>query len=69
MAHTDPGRSSQPKGTLPAIIAIGPESGWNEFEVETFRSLDFFVTTLGPRMLRVEVALTVMLGSFLGYKA
>ncbi len=46
----------------PAILAIGPESGWNDFEREQFKNLGFEAVSLGPRQLRVEVAAAVMLG-------
>lgn len=44
------------------ICALGPEAGWNDFEVDRFFELGFKPMQLGPRMLRVEVAMTYLLG-------
>ncbi|NLF24086.1 MAG: RNA methyltransferase [Deltaproteobacteria bacterium] len=40
-----------------ALVAIGPESGWNNFEVLSFERLGFKQINLGVRILRVESAL------------
>ena len=42
-------------------LAIGPETGWTPAEVGDFKRLGFQVVTLGLRMLRVEVAATVLI--------
>lgn len=47
---------------LPVQLAIGPEGGWIDREVETFREAGFRPVRLGPWVLRVEVALAVALG-------
>lgn len=44
------------------VLAIGPERGWSEAEVELFRGCGFDVVGLGERVLRVEMALVVLLG-------
>ncbi len=44
------------------VIAIGPESGWSEGEVELFRHSGFSVVGLGERVVRVEVAVVFLLG-------
>lgn len=44
------------------VVAIGPERGWSDAEVERFRSAGFAVVGLGERVLRVEVALTFLMG-------
>ena len=44
------------------FIAIGPESGWSEKEVEQFTELGFRRFSLGERIFRVETALTYLLG-------
>lgn len=46
----------------PVQLAIGPEGGWVDREVETFRESGFRPVRLGPWVLRVEVALAVALG-------
>eukprot|EP00434_Breviolum_minutum_P003397 symbB.v1.2.002987.t2/scaffold159.1/size291531/6 len=38
------------------LIAIGPEAGWEESELEMFAAADFRAVSLGPRILRSEVA-------------
>lgn len=41
-----------------SCIAIGPEAGWTDDELDTFKALGFSAFSLGERMLRVETALT-----------
>ncbi len=43
------------------FLAIGPESGWNEFEVERFKEKGFKGVSLGDRVLRVETACVALL--------
>ena len=43
------------------FIAIGPESGWNQYEVEKFQVLSFSIISLGKRILRVETACTALI--------
>ncbi|RMH15152.1 MAG: 16S rRNA (uracil(1498)-N(3))-methyltransferase [Acidobacteria bacterium] len=42
-------------------LAIGPEGGWIEREVETFRAAGFTPASLGPWVLRVEAAVVAAL--------
>jgi RsmE family RNA methyltransferase len=44
------------------MLAIGPEGGWHDFEVELFSEIGFAQTSLGARILRVEHALCYLLG-------
>ncbi len=44
-----------------AILAIGPEGGWNEFEVEKWEEAGFQSVHLGERILKVETAVPVLL--------
>lgn len=37
-------------------LAIGPEGGFTDYEIESFKKLNFQVITLGERILRVEFA-------------
>src|SRR5690606_24838910 len=46
----------------PAALAIGPEGGWVPFEVELLEAQGFLPVSLGPRILRVEVAVPLLLG-------
>lgn len=44
------------------LFAVGPESGWSEHELEAFLKMGFESITLGPRVLRVEIACCYLLG-------
>ena len=50
-----------PGASESVILAIGPERGFIEREVETFAALGFAPVALGARVLRVETALTAAL--------
>ena len=43
------------------LIAIGPEGGWNAFELALLEAHDFRQISLGPRPLRVDTACTALL--------
>ncbi len=45
-----------------AVIAVGPEAGWSLGEVTGFEELGFRRVGLGPRVMRVEIALCFLLG-------
>jgi RsmE family RNA methyltransferase len=51
-------------GPLPSrrVLAIGPDGGWVPFEVELLQAQGFQPFSLGPRILRVETAVPVLLG-------
>lgn len=42
----------------PTVVAIGPERGWIEREVETFAARGFAVVTIAAPVLRVEAAVS-----------
>lgn len=42
------------------VLAIGPESGWSESELELFSKNSFESISLGERILRVEMALSCL---------
>ncbi len=44
-------------------LAIGPDGGWVPFEVELLRKAGFQSVTLGPRILRTEVAIPSAFGA------
>ncbi len=50
------------------VIAIGPEGGWIERELDTFVARGFTPASLGPMILRVETALAAALGQLLVLK-
>lgn len=37
-------------------VIIGPEGGFENFEIERFKNLGAYIVTLGPRILRTETA-------------
>src|SRR6185369_10266130 len=43
------------------LVAIGPEGGWNAFELALFQAHGFRLVGLGPRTLRVDTACTALL--------
>lgn len=49
----------------PITVAIGPEGGWIEREVETFVARGFTPVSLGAPILRVETAIAAILGQLL----
>lgn len=44
------------------VLAIGPEGGFIDREVETFKEIGFEAVSLGPRIVRVETALASLVG-------
>lgn len=50
---------------LPTVLAIGPEGGWIERELETFVERGFKPVSLGTPILRVEAAVASSLGQLL----
>ena len=48
--------------TKPVVLAIGPEGGFIEQELGTFREIGFTTVNLGQRILRVETALAYLVG-------
>lgn len=49
--------------TTHVVLAIGPDGGWVPFEVELFAQHGFQPVSLGPRVLRGEVAVPAVLGA------
>lgn len=45
-----------PEADSPSLLAIGPEGGWVDFEIDLFRKQGFNRFSLGPRILRVDTA-------------
>jgi RsmE family RNA methyltransferase len=65
LAHPG-GDTAPPRQSQRTVIAIGPEGGWVPFEIELLRSRGFVPFSLGPRTLRVEVAVPYALGAIKG---
>jgi 16S rRNA (uracil1498-N3)-methyltransferase len=49
----------------PAVVAIGPEGGFIDFELEKLQEAGMSGVTLGTRALRVETAMTALLSRLL----
>ena len=49
-------------GRAGAVVAVGPEGGWVDEEVRAFLQCGFSQIGLGPRILRTDVAVPVLLG-------
>jgi RsmE family RNA methyltransferase len=50
-------------GASPVLLAIGPEGGWNEYELDQMGLRGFDQFTLGARVLRVETAVNALHGA------
>ncbi len=62
LAHPETGIKC-PGGVIqPVTLAIGPEGGFVDYEVEKLSQAGFACCHLGPRILRVENAIAVLLG-------
>jgi RsmE family RNA methyltransferase len=62
LAHP-PAHAAAPPASGRVVLAIGPEGGWVPFEVQLLEQHGFAPFSLGPRPLRVEVALPYALGA------
>ena len=45
-------------------LAIGPEGGWVDFEIEKFAQAGFKTMSLGPRIMRVDTAVPALMAQF-----
>ncbi len=43
------------------LLAVGPEGGWSDYEVDRFRALGFADFSMGPRILHVDTAVVALL--------
>lgn len=48
--------------TGPVTLAIGPEGGWTDYEIEMLQNQGFACHSFGSRILRVETALPALVG-------
>lgn len=46
----------------PVTLAIGPEGGWTDYEVQWFCQQGFACHSFGPRILRVETVIPALVG-------
>jgi RsmE family RNA methyltransferase len=47
------------------VLAIGPEGGWNDFEVQSFQDQGFTCFSFGSRILHVDTAVLVLLSQLM----
>jgi RsmE family RNA methyltransferase len=45
----------------PICLAIGPEGGWNDYEVDRFIQAGFRAFSMGERILQVDTAVVALL--------
>lgn len=55
-------RGQSVEAFAPGTVAIGPEGGWQDEEIEAFNARGFRSFQLGNRILRVDIAVPVILG-------
>jgi 16S rRNA (uracil1498-N3)-methyltransferase len=48
--------ASYPESVPECRVAIGPEGGWSEEEIDAARRANWQIVSLGPRILRIETA-------------
>jgi len=51
----------QPPLTAKTLLAVGPEGGWIDYEIEKFAALHFKSFSLGSRILRVDTVVPALL--------
>lgn len=62
MAHPGTGEAAPRPLNAPITLAIGPEGGWIEAEVQSLLKAGLRPLDLGPRILRTETALAALVG-------
>ena len=62
MAHPGTGRTARNSLATPITLAIGPEGGWIEAEVQSLLNAGLQPINLGPRILRTETAIAALVG-------
>jgi RsmE family RNA methyltransferase len=62
LAHPGRGEPAPKVRVAPVTLAIGPEGGWLEAEVQSLLRAGLQPLDLGPRILRTETALAALVG-------
>ncbi|MCU7938724.1 MAG: RsmE family RNA methyltransferase [gamma proteobacterium symbiont of Bathyaustriella thionipta] len=65
IAHPGQGSFCTGDSQYKSTLAVGPEGGFIDYEVEKFKQAGFSSCHLGERILRVENAIPVLLGRFI----
>lgn len=64
LAHGEAASPMRPRSVgARAVIAVGPEGGWTEYELGALQAQKFTPVSLGSRPLRVEVAVPALIGA------
>jgi len=67
VAHPDPGADAIAGAWTPGagrvLLAVGPEGGWDEFELRLLADRGFRIVGLGPRPLRADTACVALLAA------
>jgi len=53
-------KSLEPAGSGRTLLAIGPEGGWVDYEIEQMKAAGFFSFGIGQRILRVDTAVIAL---------
>jgi len=65
LAHPGSGEAMPTRLVAPVTLAIGPEGGWIDAEVQSLLKAGLKPLDLGPRILRTETALAALVGRLL----
>jgi RsmE family RNA methyltransferase len=60
--HTTARPATQAPTQAPILVAVGPEGGWTDYEVDLFHAHGFTCIVLGMRILRSDIAVHGILG-------
>ncbi len=61
LAHPNSTEQCPYNSSSPITLAIGPEGGFTEYEVQSFEKQGFTSVSIGPRILRVEYAIPALI--------
>jgi len=65
LAHPHAPPIETARGSGAAVLAIGPEGGWIQRELDTFRDRGFIACSIGAPILRTESAVSAALGQLM----
>ena len=68
VAHPGGGRGVRGGCALPVVIAIGPEGGWTDGELERLSAKGFRLNSLGSRILRTDTATIAVIAQLMAAK-